>query len=143
VGRGRRAIAELLDLLPQTATLIARSTTTRAPISAVHIGDLVLVRPGERVPVDGAVVEGHSFIDESAITGESMPAEKSAGKAVYAGTINQSGALQVRVERFGHDTSFGKIIEAVEEAERARAPIQTRQTGLRDIWCISRWVPLF
>ncbi|MFZ3210581.1 MAG: cation-translocating P-type ATPase [Terriglobales bacterium] len=124
VSRGRTAIADLLDLLPQNATLISESNTTQVPISAVHPGDIVLVRPGERVPADGAVVAGNSFVDESTITGESMPAEKSAGKIVYAGTVNQSGALQVKVEKLGRDSSFGKIIEAVEEAERSRAPIQ-------------------
>jgi heavy metal translocating P-type ATPase len=124
VGRGRRAISDLLDFLPRTASLISSDQTGEVPISDIRPGDLVLVRPGSRVPVDGIVIGGHSFIDQSAITGESMPAEKSEGKEVYAGTINQSGALQVRVERLGRDTSFGKIIEAVEEAERSRAPIQ-------------------
>jgi len=74
--------------------------------------------------VDGSVVGGHSFVDQATITGESMPVEKSFGKEVYAGTINQSGALEVRVERFGRDTTFGKIIQAVEQAEQSRAPIQ-------------------
>jgi len=124
VSRGRTAIADLLDLLPQNATLISDSNTMQVAIAAVHPGDIVLVRPGERVPADGVVVAGNSFIDESTITGESMPAEKSAGKAVYAGTVNHSGALQVKVEKLGRDSSFGKIIEAVEEAERSRAPIQ-------------------
>ena len=124
VSRGRTAIADLLDLLPQNATLISGSNTLQVPIAAVHPGDVVLVRPGESVPADGVVVAGNSFVDESTITGESMPAEKSAGKAAYAGTVNQSGALQVKVEKLGRDSSFGKIIEAVEEAERSRAPIQ-------------------
>jgi heavy metal translocating P-type ATPase len=124
VGRGRRAIRDLLDFLPRTASLIASGQTGEVPMSDILPGDLVLVRPGSRVPVDGIVIGGHSFIDQSAITGESMPVEKFEGKEVYAGTINQSGALQVRVERLGRDTSFGKIIEAVEEAERSRAPIQ-------------------
>jgi len=124
VGRGRRAIRDLLDFLPRTASQISSGKTGEVPISDIRPGDVVLVRPGSRVPVDGIVIGGHSFIDQSAITGESMPAEKSEGKEVFAGTINQSGALQVRVERLGRDTSFGKIIETVEEAERSRAPIQ-------------------
>ena len=124
VSRGRRAIGDLLDLLPQNATLIGESGTQQVPISAIRPGNIVLVRPGERLPADGAVVGGNSFVDESTITGESMPAEKSAGKEVYAGTVNQSGALQVRVDKLGRDSSFGKIIEAVEQAERSRAPIQ-------------------
>jgi len=124
VSRGRRAIGDLLSLLPQNATLTSVSGTRQVPISAVHPGDVALVRPGERLPADGVVIAGNSFVDESSITGESMPAEKSAGKTVYGGTVNHSGALQVRVEKLGRDSTFGKIIEAVEEAERSRAPIQ-------------------
>jgi len=124
VSRGRKAIGDLLDLLPQNATLIDESGTRQVPISAVRSGNIALVRPGERLPADGVVVGGNSFVDESTITGESMPAEKSAGREVYAGTVNQSGALQVRVDKLGRDSSFGKIIEAVEQAERSRAPIQ-------------------
>jgi len=90
----------------------------------VLVGDVVLIKPGGRIPVDGSVVGGHSFVDQATITGESMPVEKSIGKEVYAGTINQSGALEVRVERLGRDTTFGKIIQAVEQAEQSRAPIQ-------------------
>ena len=88
------------------------------------IGDAILVNPGGRVPVDGTVLAGHSFVDESRITGESMPVEKTKGAPVYAGAINQSGALEVRAERIGRDTTYGKIIEAVERAERSRAPVQ-------------------
>jgi Cd2+/Zn2+-exporting ATPase/Cu+-exporting ATPase len=82
------------------------------------------VKPGARIPVDGVVAGGHSFVDQATITGESMPAEKSKGASVYAGTINQSGALEIRVDRMGRDTTFGKIIDAVERAEKSRAPIQ-------------------
>jgi cation transport ATPase len=123
-GRGRRAIRDLLDLLPQTATLLRDGATIEVPITALSVNDLVLIRPGSRIPVDGLVVGGSSFVDESAITGESMPAEKSDGSQVFAGTINQSGALQVIVQKLGRSTSFGKIIEAVEQAERSRAPVQ-------------------
>src|SRR6202011_6301800 len=90
----------------------------------VSVGEQVLVRPGARIPVDGTVIGGHSFVDQAPITGESMPVEKAAGAVVYAGTINQSGALEIRVERLGRDTTFGKIIEAVKTAEKSRAPIQ-------------------
>ncbi|HVH87691.1 MAG TPA: cation-translocating P-type ATPase, partial [Terriglobales bacterium] len=124
VGRGRTAIRDLLDLLPQTANLVSASEITEVPIASVERDDLILVRPGSRIPVDGSVETGTSFVDESAITGEPMPVEKSQGKTVFAGTINQSGALHVRVENVGRDTSFGKIIEAVEQAERSKAPIQ-------------------
>lgn len=90
----------------------------------MRIDDVVLVRPGGRVPVDGVVVRGHSFIDQAAITGESMPVEKLPGAHVYAGTVNQSGVLEIRTRTIGRDTAFGKIIEAVEQAERSRAPVQ-------------------
>jgi Cd2+/Zn2+-exporting ATPase/Cu+-exporting ATPase len=90
----------------------------------LDVGDAVLVNPGGRIPVDGTVVAGHSFVDQARITGESLPIEKTAGSTVFAGSINQSGALEIRAERIGRDTSYGKIIEAVEQAERSRAPVQ-------------------
>ena len=124
VGRGRRAIQHLIDLLPNTATIKRNEKWEEISIRDLSLGDEVLVRPGSRIPVDGVVVRGHSFVDQAPITGESMPVEKSAGFSVYAGTINQSGALEVRVERLGRDTTFGKIIDAVERAEKSRAPIQ-------------------
>ena len=124
VGRGRRAIAELLDLLPQTAEVRSAGQVAARSLSEVQAGDLVLVRPGGRIPVDGIVADGHSFVDQAAITGESMPVEKVTGTPVFAGTINQSGVLEIRAEKVGRDTAFGRIIEAVERAERSRAPIQ-------------------
>ena len=124
VSRGRHAIADLLDFLPRTATVRRADGVHEIPAAQVRLGDAVLVNPGAYVPVDGTVMAGHSFVDQAHITGESMPAEKVAGATVYAGTINQSGALEVRAERLGRDTSFGKIVDAVERAERSRAPIQ-------------------
>ena len=124
VARGRRAISNLLDLLPRTVTVRRNGTVRQTPAAEVRPGDLVLVQPGARIPVDGPVVGGRSFVDQSPITGESMPVEKTPGTPVYAGTINQSGALEIRAERLGRDTSFGKIVDAVERAERSRAPIQ-------------------
>lgn len=124
VGRGRKAIRDLLEFLPREVSV--RRTGAIRTISAeeLNVGDAILVAPGGRIPVDGAVLSGHSFVDESRITGESMPVEKTEGTAVFAGSINQSGALEVRAERIGRDTSYGKIIEAVERAERSRAPVQ-------------------
>jgi len=124
VGRGRRAIRELLDLLPQTAEVRSAGQVAARSLSEVQVGDVVLVRPGGRIPVDGVVASGHSFVDQSTITGESMPIEKVSGTPVFAGTINQSGVLEIRAEKIGRDTAFGRIIEAVERAERSRAPIQ-------------------
>jgi heavy metal translocating P-type ATPase len=124
VGRGRQAIQRLVNLLPSSAAIRRQGEWKDVPILEIAIGDDVLTRPGARIAVDGKVVGGHSFVDQAPITGESMPVEKSAGAVVYAGTINQSGALEIRVERIGRDTTFGKIIEAVERAEKSRAPIQ-------------------
>jgi Cd2+/Zn2+-exporting ATPase/Cu+-exporting ATPase len=114
----------LLDLLPREA-IVRRDGDARAvSLEEVGVGDVVIVKPGARVPVDGVVTRGHSFVDQAAITGESLPVEKVAGARVYAGTINQSGALEARVKGLGRDTAFGKIIETVEHAEKSRAPIQ-------------------
>jgi heavy metal translocating P-type ATPase len=124
VSRGRKAIKDLLSYLPRTAKVRRAGEARELPLDEVRVGDSVLVDPGDRLPVDGTVASGHSFVDEATITGESMPVEKVAGGRVFAGTINQSGALEVTAERLGRDTSFGKIIEAVEEAERSRAPVQ-------------------
>ena len=124
VGRGRRAIRDLLDFLPPTATVRRTGGPREIPLSQVKVGDIVLVEPGERIAVDGAVRSGHSFVDQATITGESTPVEKSAGATVFAGTINQAGALEISAQRLGRDTSFGKIIETVEKAERSRAPVQ-------------------
>ena len=124
VRRGRTAIRNLLDLLPDEVNLLHKGQVNEVPICTIGRGDMILVRPGARIPVDGIVETGTSFVDESAITGEAMPVEKFEGKLVFAGTINQSGALHVQVENVGRDTSFGKIVEAVEQAERSKAPIQ-------------------
>src|ERR1700734_1570855 len=118
VGRGRRAIQDMLNFLPQTASVLRDGQTLEVPTDTILPGEIVLIRPGSRIPVDGQVVQGHSFVEEAAITGEPMPSEKTAGSAMYAGTINQTGTLQVRVERLGKETTFGKIIEAVERAEQ-------------------------
>ena len=124
VGRGRRAIRQLLDLLPPTVEVRSQGLVAARALAGVQAGDVVVVRPGGRIPVDGAVVSGHSFVDQATITGESMPVEKIAGSGVFAGTINQSGVLEIRADKLGHDTAFGRIIELVERAERSRAPIE-------------------
>ena len=124
VGRGRTAIRHLVGLLPTTAIVRRNETWQDVETKEIAVSEIVLVKPGARIPVDGVVAGGHSFVDQATITGESMPAEKSKGASVYAGTINQSGALEIRVDRMGRDTTFGKIIDAVERAEKSRAPIQ-------------------
>ncbi|HUI60161.1 MAG TPA: cation-translocating P-type ATPase [Steroidobacteraceae bacterium] len=124
VSRGRRAIRDLLDFLPRAVSVRRGGAVAQVETDALAVGDAVLVNPGGRIPVDGTVMAGHSFVDQARITGESMPVEKMAGAPVFAGSINQSGALEIRAERIGRDTSYGKIIEAVEQAERSRAPVQ-------------------
>ena len=122
VSRGRHAIHDLVHFLPQTVSVRRLDGVREIHVDELRVGDAVLVNPGGRVPVDGTVINGHSFLDQSRITGESMPVEKIA--VVFAGSINQSGAIEVRADRIGRDTSYGKIIEAVETAERSRAPVQ-------------------
>jgi heavy metal translocating P-type ATPase len=124
VSRGRKAIADLLQYLPSTAVVLLNGEFVECPIGAVNAGDRVLIRPGSRIPVDGTVVAGSSSVEEAAITGEPLPQEKTQGSSVYAGTMNQTGALEVKVEKVGRETTYGRIVEAVEKAERSRAPIQ-------------------
>jgi heavy metal translocating P-type ATPase len=124
VGRGRRAIQSLLDFLPSTVAVRRDDQVLEVPSDQVQVGDTVIVKPGGRVPVDGVVLGGLSFVEQAAITGEAMPVEKTLGDVVYAGTINQSGALEICAQKLGRDTTFGRIIEAVERAEKSRAPIQ-------------------
>lgn len=124
VGRGRRAIQSLLDFLPRTVTVRRNDQVMEVASEQVQIGDMVIVKPGGRIPVDGVVIGGRSFVEQAAITGEAMPVEKTQGDVVYAGTVNQSGALEIGAEKLGRDTTFGKIMEAVERAEKSRAPIQ-------------------
>jgi Cu+-exporting ATPase len=130
VSRGRRAIRDLLEFLPRSVTVRRAGAVREVSADDLRVGDAVLVNPGGAIPVDGIVISGHSFVDQARITGESMPVEKLPWALVYAGTINQSGALEIRTEQVGRDTSYGKIIEAVENAERSRAPVQQLADGL-------------
>jgi Cd2+/Zn2+-exporting ATPase/Cu+-exporting ATPase len=124
VDRGRRAIKDLLDLLPRDVAVRRAGGIASISAKALGLGDIVVIKPGARVPVDGIVASGHSFVDQAAITGESLPVEKVPGASVFAGTINQSGALEVRTTGIGRDTTFAKIVQAVEQAQESRAPIQ-------------------
>jgi len=123
----RQAVAStqrLLDLQPKVATVLRAGEEVLLPIRAVQPGELVLVRPGEKVPVDGLIVEGESQLDESMLTGESTPVVKGRGERVAAGTLNGAGALRVRVEALLRNTALGRIIALVEEAQASKAPIQ-------------------
>jgi heavy metal translocating P-type ATPase len=124
VAKGRVAIRELVDFIPPEARVRRDGTIQLLKLAEVVPGDHVLVSPGEKVPVDGLVVDGHSYVDQSRITGEAMPAEKKSGSPVFAGSINQMGAIEIVVDKVGADTSYGRIIQAVEAAEQTRAPVQ-------------------
>lgn len=124
VGRGRRAIQDMLDFLPQIASVVRDGQIVEVPTLTILPREVIVIRPGSKIPVDGQVIFGRSFVEQAAITGEPMPSEKKTGSEVYAGTINQAGILHVRADRLGKETTFGKIIEAVEKAEHSRAPIQ-------------------
>jgi len=119
------AIRALLNLAPKTARLIeANGSEREVPLEAVVIGNRLRVRPGEKIPVDGKVVEGRSAVDESMVTGESMPVTKTVGETVIGGTLNGSGSLVIEAERVGRDTMLARIVALVAEAQRSRAPIQ-------------------
>jgi heavy metal translocating P-type ATPase len=124
VGRGRRAIQDLLDFLPRTVNVRRDGQVVEVPAEQVEVGESVIVKPGGHIPVDGIVLDGHSFVEQAAINGEAMPVEKLPGAGVYAGTVNQTGALEIGAQKLGRDTTFGRIVEAVERAEKSRAPIQ-------------------
>jgi Cd2+/Zn2+-exporting ATPase/Cu+-exporting ATPase len=124
VSRGRHAIANLLDVLPRAVSVRRPDRVETVQLEELVVGDVVLVNPGGLIPVDGCVVGGHSFADQASVTGEPLPVERQRDAAVYAGTVNQSGALEIQTERLGSDTTFGRIVEAVEQAERSRAPVQ-------------------
>ncbi|SHM58131.1 Cu+-exporting ATPase [Paracoccus solventivorans] len=119
------AIRALLDLAPKTARRIREDgSDEEVQLDAVHVGDRLRVRPGEKVPVDGEVIEGRSAVDESMVTGESMPVTKEVGSKAIGGTMNQSGALVIEARRVGRDTMLSQIVQLVAEAQRSRAPIQ-------------------
>jgi P-type Cu+ transporter len=118
------AIRALLDLAPKIARLVHADGDEEIALDAVKIGDRLRVRPGEKVPLDGQVVEGRSAVDESMLTGESMPVGKSVGDKVIGGTLNQSGAFVMRADKIGRDTVLSQIVQMVAQAQRSRAPIQ-------------------
>ena len=122
-GKTSQAITRLMDLSPKTATVLRDGAETEVPVEEVQVGDLILVRPGGSIPVDGVVVEGRSAVDESALTGESIPAEKGPGDKVAAAAINKSGSFTFRATRVGEDTTLAQMIRLVDEAASSKAPI--------------------
>ena len=122
--RSRQAIKELVKLAPESARVERDGREVEVAADDVSRGDIVLVKSGERIPVDGTVVDGRASINQAAITGEAVPVERQPGDQVFAATICERGALRVRTDRVGRDTTFGQIIRLVEEAEAAKAPVQ-------------------
>jgi len=123
--RTSAAIRALLDLSPKTARLLSADGSEKdVPLEHVKLGDRLRVRPGEKVPVDGVLLEGQSAVDESMITGESMPVEKSASSKVIGATINATGSFVMQAERVGAETLLAQIVQLVSQAQRSRAPIQ-------------------
>lgn len=122
------AIKALLNLAPPTARKVSASGDVEVPLNSVQVGDQLRVVPGDKIPVDGVVLDGHTTVEESMITGEPLPIEKQAGDQVTSGTVNGTGSIVIRAERVGSDTLLGQIVNMVAEAQRSRAPIQ----GLAD-----------
>ena len=123
-GRASAAIRALIDLAPRTARVRRDGELVDVPVDAVTVGDSVVVRPGERIPVDGDVVDGVSSVNESMLTGESLPVDKTVGDPVAGGTLNGHGALEITATRVGADTAIARIIRLVEEAQGSKAPVQ-------------------
>ena len=123
-GRTSDAIRRLMGLRPRTARILEAAGEREVPVEEVRVGDVLVVRPGERIPVDGTVLEGRSSIDESMITGESLPADKGPGDAVIGATLNKWGSVRFRAAKVGEDTALAKIIRLVQEAQGTKAPIQ-------------------
>jgi len=123
-GKTGEAIKKLIGLQPKEATIIKDNEEIKIPISEVKVGDIILVKPGEKIPVDGIVIDGYSGVDEKAITGESIPVEKKKGDEVIGATINKTGVLKFKATRVGKDTMLAQIIKIVEEAMGSKAPIQ-------------------
>ncbi|WP_255191769.1 heavy metal translocating P-type ATPase [Natronobeatus ordinarius] len=124
LGRSRRAVESLVEMRPESARLLRDDGTVTVPVEDVEIGDVFVVRPGDRLPLDGVVQSGESTVDQSSLTGESVPVPKAPGEEVYGGTINETGSLEVRVTREAHDSAISRLVELVEKAQRERAPTQ-------------------
>jgi Cd2+/Zn2+-exporting ATPase len=124
LSKTREALRDLIELAPATALVERDDAVVEVPIGSLHVGEVVVVKPGGHIPVDGAVIDGVAAVDESAITGEPIPETKRAESNVYAGTVSLNGLLRVRVSGIGSDTMLGRIIDRVEEAQEAKAPAQ-------------------
>ena len=125
IDRARRSLTSLMEIAPKTARIRRDGAEIDLPVDEVAVGDLLIVRPGEKLAMDGVVIAGQSAVNQATITGESVPVEKAPGSEVFAGTINGHGALEVRVTRRSEDSTFARVVRLVEEAQAQRAPTQT------------------
>lgn len=146
----RRAVTSLMDLYPEEALVKRETGAVRVPVEELNIGDVVIIRPGDRIPVDGEVINGKSWVNEAAVTGESVPVTKTVGSPVFAGTVNRDGALEVKVTRDAGDTVLARIVRLVEQARSEKAATQERIDYLEQIYaravllvvCLAATIPL-
>src|SRR4030066_594499 len=124
IHRTRGAIETLINMTPTTARIRRNGAEVEVPIDEVKIGEIVLVKQGDKIPVDGTVISGHSTVNQATITGESIPVEKTVGDRTFAGTLNEQGALEVKVEKIAEATTLAHLIQLVEEAQEKKAPIK-------------------
>lgn len=124
IHRTRGALEKLINMSPTTARIRRDGAEVEIPIDEVKLGEIVLVKPGDKIPVDGTVISGHSTVNQATITGESIPVEKTVGDRTFAGTLNEHGALEIKVEKIAEDTTLAHLIQLVEEAQEKKAPIQ-------------------
>src|SRR5262249_2205020 len=123
-GQASAAIEKLMELGAKTARLLRNGTEVEVAIDQVAVGDILLVKPGEKIPVDGRVVDGHSTLDEAMLTGESLPVSKAKGDSVFGATLNLSGVLRIEATKVGDDTTLAQIVKLVSDAQGQKAPIQ-------------------
>ena len=124
IHRTRGALEKLIKMSPTTARVLRDGREVEVSVREVKVGDIVLIKPGDKIPVDGLVLSGYSTVDQATITGESIPVEKKVGDHTFAGTLNENGALELKVEKIGDDTTLAHLIQLVEEAQEKKAPIQ-------------------
>src|SRR5699024_2790060 len=123
-GRTKQALSALLQLQAREARLLIDGEEKLIPVEEVEVGDILLIKPGEKIPVDGTVITGNTSVDESMLTGESIPIEKNVGDQVIGATMNKNGGIEMQAEKVGEDTALSAIVQAVEDAQGSKAPIQ-------------------
>ncbi len=131
-GKTSKAIKELMALSPETASVIINGEERKVKIEEVKVGDIILVRPGDKIPVDGELTDGASSVDESMLTGESIPVSKKPGDNVFGATINKGGAFQFRASKVGSDTALAQIIKLIEEAQKQGTNCKNLLTRFRE-----------